>query len=414
MVPLWMFPVAIACGNTFVLKPSEKVPLSSGAAGRTADRGGTAAGRVQHRARRPECVDALLTHPQVAAISFVGSTAIAKYIYETGTQHGKRVQAAGGAKNHLIIMPDADLDQSVKALWPRRRYGCAGQRCMAGSVAVAVGDVADPLVEGLCDHAGQFRVGPTDGARECRHGAADSRASISSAWPSYLDIADGEGARVALDGRRRLRRRRFPAGPERASIAVQPGMRVAQEEIFGPVLSVIRADGPGRGAGDRAAVPVWQRGLDLHRERLRRPRVQAALQRGHDRHQRRRAGPDGVVSVHGLEPIVLRRPAHPGDRERAFLHAAKDDAHPLVRLGGRFAPRPGLENEAVKLTFTPCSRHGFGTPHREQRVVEGDSCDKSRKNLWICGRELGGTIGLANGSAIAPAEHDKKFFPRRG
>ncbi|MGI9429297.1 MAG: aldehyde dehydrogenase family protein, partial [Bythopirellula sp.] len=143
MVPLWMIPVALACGNTFVLKPSEKVPLSSVRLGELLIEAGLPDGvfNIVHGDRT--CVDVLLNHPNVAAISFVGSTAIAKYIYETGTKNGKRVQSAGGAKNHLIVMPDADLDQSVKAL-AASAYGCAGQRCMAGSVAVAVGDVADP------------------------------------------------------------------------------------------------------------------------------------------------------------------------------------------------------------------------------------------------------------------------------
>ncbi|MCH8841296.1 MAG: aldehyde dehydrogenase family protein, partial [Planctomycetes bacterium] len=129
MVPLWMFPVAIVCGNTFVLKPSEKVPLSSVRLGELLIEAGLPDGvfNIAHGDRR--CVDTLLRHPQVAAISFVGSTSIAKYIYETGTKHGKRVQAAGGAKNHLVIMPDADLEQSVKAL-AASAYGCAGQRCM--------------------------------------------------------------------------------------------------------------------------------------------------------------------------------------------------------------------------------------------------------------------------------------------
>ncbi|MBX3432590.1 MAG: CoA-acylating methylmalonate-semialdehyde dehydrogenase [Pirellulales bacterium] len=238
MVPLWMFPVAIACGNTFVLKPSEKVPLSSVRLGELFAEAGLPPGvfNIAHGDR--ECVDALLVHPQVAAISFVGSTAIAKSIYEVGTKHGKRVQAAGGAKNHLVIMPDADLDQSVKAL-AASAYGCAGQRCMAGSVAVAVGQVADPLVEQLCQYAGSLKVGPTDGVEGVDMGPV-IRAEHRDRVAGYLDIAAQEGATVALDGRRDFNSGGFLLGPSVID-RVAPEMRVGHEEIFGPVLSVVRA-----------------------------------------------------------------------------------------------------------------------------------------------------------------------------
>jgi len=238
MVPLWMFPVALVCGNTFVLKPSEKVPLSSVRLGELLVEAGLPDGvfNIAHGDRR--CVDALLTHPQVAAISFVGSTNIAKYIYETGTKNGKRVQAAGGAKNHLIIMPDADLEQSVKAL-AASAYGCAGQRCMAGSVAVAVGSVGDPLVGGLCDYAGSLRVGPTDGNENVDMGPLIRREHMERV-AGYLDIAAGEGAQVALDGRGDFGSDGFLLGPSVVDRA-EPGMRVVKEEIFGPVLSVVRA-----------------------------------------------------------------------------------------------------------------------------------------------------------------------------
>jgi malonate-semialdehyde dehydrogenase (acetylating)/methylmalonate-semialdehyde dehydrogenase len=238
MVPLWMFPVALACGNTFILKPSEKVPLSSIRLGELLEEAGLPDGvfNIVHGDR--ECVDALLTHASVAAISFVGSTTIAKYIYETGTKHGKRVQAAGGAKNHLIIMPDADLDQSVKAL-AASAFGCAGQRCMAGSVAVAVGNVGDPLVEGLVDYAGAFRVGPTDGNENVDMGPVIRREHLDRV-AGYLDIADREGATVALDGRRDFAGDGFLLGPSVVDRA-KPAMQVIRDEIFGPVLSVVRA-----------------------------------------------------------------------------------------------------------------------------------------------------------------------------
>src|SRR5205823_7213351 len=148
MVPLWMYPIAIACGNTFVLKPSEKVPLSSVMIGRLLQESGLPAGVFNIVHGDKECVDALLEHPLVKAVSFVGSTPVARYIYETGARNGKRVQAAGGAKNHLIIMPDADLDQAARAV-QASAFGCAGERCMAGSLAVPVGGIADRLVDRL-------------------------------------------------------------------------------------------------------------------------------------------------------------------------------------------------------------------------------------------------------------------------
>ena len=238
MVPLWMFPVSLVCGNTFILKPSEKVPLSSVRLGELLVEAGLPPGvfNIVHGDR--ECVDTLLTHPQVAAVSFVGSTSVARYIYETGTRSGKRVQAAGGAKNHLVIMPDANLDQSVKAL-AASAYGCAGQRCMAGSVAVAVGSIGDPLVEELCDFGSRMRVGPTDEGADVDVGPLIRRDHVQRV-ASYLDIAAGEGASVTLDGRRDFAGDGFLLGPSVID-RVEPQMRVAKEEIFGPVLSVIRA-----------------------------------------------------------------------------------------------------------------------------------------------------------------------------
>jgi malonate-semialdehyde dehydrogenase (acetylating) / methylmalonate-semialdehyde dehydrogenase len=238
MVPLWMFPVALACGNTFVLKPSEKVPLSAVRLGELLAESGLPDGvfNIVHGGK--ECVDALLTHPQVAAISFVGSTAVARHVYETGTKHGKRVQAAGGAKNHLIVMPDADLEQTAKAI-QAAAFGCAGERCMAGSIAVPVGKIADPLVEIIREKASKMTVGPTDGGAAVDMGPVISREHRDRV-ASYLDIGKQEGATVALDGRSAATGDGFLIGPSVLD-RVAPGMRVAKDEIFGPVLSVVRA-----------------------------------------------------------------------------------------------------------------------------------------------------------------------------
>jgi malonate-semialdehyde dehydrogenase (acetylating)/methylmalonate-semialdehyde dehydrogenase len=238
MVPLWMFPVALACGNTFVLKPSEKVPLSAVRLGELLLECDLPPGVFNIVHGDKECVDALLTHPLVAAISFVGSTSVAKHVYGTGAKHGKRVQAAGGAKNHLVVMPDADLEQTAKAI-QAAAFGCAGERCMAGSVAVPVGKIADPLVELLCASAGKMSVGPTDGGAAVDMGPVISREHLERV-SNYLDIGAEEGARVALDGRATRKAEGFVIGPSVLD-RVAPAMRVAREEIFGPVLTVVRA-----------------------------------------------------------------------------------------------------------------------------------------------------------------------------
>jgi malonate-semialdehyde dehydrogenase (acetylating)/methylmalonate-semialdehyde dehydrogenase len=238
MVPLWMFPVAIVCGNTFVLKPSEKVPLSATKLGELLTEAGLPAGvfNIVHGDRA--AVDVLLAHPLVRAVSFVGSTAVARHVYQTGTANGKRVQSAGGAKNHLIIMPDADLDQAVRAL-QASAFGCAGERCMAGSVAVPVGRIADDLVAGLCRAGSAMKVGPTDGGAAVDMGPLVSKAHRDRV-ATYLDVARKEGAEVALDGRAfDLPSDGFLLGPSVVD-RVGPTTRLAREEIFGPVLSVVR------------------------------------------------------------------------------------------------------------------------------------------------------------------------------
>jgi malonate-semialdehyde dehydrogenase (acetylating)/methylmalonate-semialdehyde dehydrogenase len=236
MVPLWMIPVALACGNTFVLKPSEKVPLSAVRLGQLLIESGLPAGvlNIVHGDR--ECVDALLAHPLVAAISFVGSTTVARHVYEIGTRSGKRVQAAGGAKNHLIVMPDADLEQAVLAV-QASAFGCAGERCMAGSLVLPVGSIADRLVDRLRDLVGRMRIGPTDSGGDVDMGPVISRDHWNRV-AGYLEIGQAEGAEIVVDGRG-AEGEGFLLGPSVLD-RVEPGMRVAREEIFGPVLSVVR------------------------------------------------------------------------------------------------------------------------------------------------------------------------------
>jgi malonate-semialdehyde dehydrogenase (acetylating)/methylmalonate-semialdehyde dehydrogenase len=246
MVPLWMMANAIACGNTFVLKPSEKDPSASLLLAEMVQRAGFPDGVVNVLQGDAPAVTALLEHPDVHAVSFVGSTPVARHIYETGTRAGKRVQALGGAKNHMVVLPDADLDAAASAAI-NAGYGSAGERCMAISVVVAVGAVADPLVEAIAARIPDVVVGPGDD--EASMMGPLITAQHRDRVRSYVEAAAGEGARVVVDGAP-------PAGGAQSAGAasggfflgcslidqVRPGMRVYDDEIFGPVLAVVRVD----------------------------------------------------------------------------------------------------------------------------------------------------------------------------
>jgi malonate-semialdehyde dehydrogenase (acetylating)/methylmalonate-semialdehyde dehydrogenase len=241
MVPLWMFPVAIACGNTFILKPSEKVPSCSMRLAELLTEAGAPPGVFNIVNGAKETVGALLAHPGIAAISFVGSTPVAQHIYRTGTQAGKRVQALGGAKNHMVVLPDADLDQAADALMGAA-YGSAGERCMAVSVAVAVGAIADPLIKKLAPKVRALKIGPgTD--KESEMGPLVSAAHRDKV-KGYIDLGVEEGAELVVDGRN-LRLQGYEDGFFLGGSLfdyVKPEMRIYEEEIFGPVLSVVRAN----------------------------------------------------------------------------------------------------------------------------------------------------------------------------
>src|SRR5688572_6011841 len=239
MVPMWMFPVAIACGNTFVLKPSEKDPSCPLRLAELLIEAGLPDGVLNVINGDREAVDTLLTHPDVAAVSFVGSTPIAEHVYRTASANGKRVQALGGAKNHMVVMPDADPDQAANALLGAG-YGSAGERCMAISVAVCVGDqTADALVAKLKPRVEALRVGPgCGGASEPDMGplvTGQHRDRVRS----YVDLGESEGAELVVDGRDARGRDGFFLGGSLFD-RVTPAMRIYREEIFGPVLSVVR------------------------------------------------------------------------------------------------------------------------------------------------------------------------------
>jgi malonate-semialdehyde dehydrogenase (acetylating)/methylmalonate-semialdehyde dehydrogenase len=238
MVPLWFIPVAIACGNTVVLKPSEKDPSAAVAVARLWAEAGLPDGIMNVVHGDKEAVDALLAHPDVKAVSFVGSTPIAKYVYETGTAHGKRVQALGGAKNHMLVLPDADLDLAADAA-VNAGFGSAGERCMAISALVAVDTIADELVEKIKDRIRKLRTG--DGTRGCDLGplvTGPHRDKVTG----YVEAGASAGATLVVDGRDG----EFDGGEEGFWLGptlfdnVTPDMSIYRDEIFGPVLSVVR------------------------------------------------------------------------------------------------------------------------------------------------------------------------------
>jgi malonate-semialdehyde dehydrogenase (acetylating)/methylmalonate-semialdehyde dehydrogenase len=243
MVPMWMFPVAIACGNTFVLKPSPLDPSPSLFMADLLKKAGLPDGVFNVVQGDKESVDALLDHPDVKAVSFVGSTPIANYIYETGARHGKRVQALGGAKNHMVVMPDADLDQVVDALIGSA-YGSAGERCMAISVAVLVGDVGDKIMPKLIERTKQLKV--LDGMNLAAEMGPIVTDAARQRISGYIDAGVKEGAKLLVDGRG------FNGGNAGKGCDqgfwlggtlfdhVTPEMKIYKEEIFGPVLSCVR------------------------------------------------------------------------------------------------------------------------------------------------------------------------------
>jgi len=240
MVPMWMYPIAIACGNSFILKPSERDPSCSIRLAELFSEAGLPNGVFNILHGNKDVVDMLIDDQRIQSISFVGSTPVAKYIYETSSKNGKRVQALGGAKNHLVVMPDANLDQAVDGIMGAA-YGSAGERCMAVSVAVAVGDIADKMVQSIADKAESLKVAPwTDSSAQmgpvisCEH---------KQKIENYIDSGVKDGAKLLLDGRD-LKIQGYEngyfVGPTLFD-EVNKDMKIYKEEIFGPVLSVIRA-----------------------------------------------------------------------------------------------------------------------------------------------------------------------------
>ncbi|MEO7599932.1 MAG: CoA-acylating methylmalonate-semialdehyde dehydrogenase [Opitutus sp.] len=245
MVPMWMFPIALVCGNTFILKPSEEVPLTAVRIVELLAEAGLPKGVLNLVHGGKECVDTLLKHPKVRAISFVGSTAVAKYVYETGTRHGKRVQAAGGAKNFIVIMPDAEVQNTVAGI-TGAAFGCAGERCMAGSTALVVGEASSRVLPTLIEATRAMKVGRTDLAAD----AQPEMGPVISAQHrdrvlSLLGQGEQQGGRMLADGRN-VRVADAPNGFFLGATIVEQPSPVTnilmREEVFGPVLNVLRMD----------------------------------------------------------------------------------------------------------------------------------------------------------------------------
>ena len=239
MVPLWMIPNAVACGNTFVLKPSERDPSAPRFLIELIQEAGFPPGVVNLVNGDKTAVDRLLEHPDIAAVSFVGSTPIAKYVYSTGTSTGKRIQALGGAKNHMLVLPDADLDLAADAA-VSAAYGSAGERCMAFSVVVAIGDIADPLVDAIKLRMEKLVIRPGENT-DSEMGPLITREHRDKV-AGYIEAGESEGARLVVDGREQ----NFESNGFFIGVSlldhVKTDMSVYKDEIFGPVLSVVRVD----------------------------------------------------------------------------------------------------------------------------------------------------------------------------
>ena len=346
MVPLWMLANALACGNAFVLKPSEKDPSASLLLAELVQRAGFPDGVFNVVQGDAEAVDALLAHPDVAAVSFVGSTPVARHVYETGTRHGKRVQALGGAKNHMVVLPDADVDAAADAA-VSAAYGSAGERCMAISVVVAVGSVADAVVGAIEDRIPGVVVGPGDDDASMM-GPLITREHRDRVR-SYVTRAADEGARVVVDGsaavhRRRVLPRLFVDRRRRAGDACLRRRDLRSGAERGTSGDVRRRPGA------REREPPRQRRRVVH---ARRWRGAAVRTRGRSRHgggQRADPGAGRVAFVRWMEGVVVRRQRHVRAGRRPVLHAAE---------GRHFAVAGSVvERDRPRVSHEPMTRAG--------------------------------------------------------
>ena len=371
MVPLWFVPVAIACGNAVVIKPSEKDPSAVNAVAALWKEAGLPDGVLSVVHGDKEAVDALLTHPQVKAVSFVGSTPIAKYVYETGTAHGKRVQALGGAKNHMLVLPDADLDLAADAA-VNAGFGSAGERCMAISALLAVDTIADDLVQKIQDRVGKLVTG--DGTRGCDMGplvTAQHRDKVTS----YLDAGTEAGATLVIDGRE------GDVDSDGEGYFLKPtlfdnvtrDMSIYQDEIFGPVLSVLRVKTYDEALELINSNPYGNGTAIFTNDGGAARRFQNEVEVGHDRRQRADPRADGLLLVRRLEEQPVRRHPRPRHGGRALLHPRQGRHLALAR------PEP--------------RRHRARLP--AERLRRGARCERGPRHPSVDagGRRVGGSRG---------------------
>ena len=352
MVPMWMFPVAIACGNTFVLKPSERDPSAALILAELWAEAGLPEGVFNVVHGDKEAVDALLEHPDVAAVSFVGSTPIAKYIHGKATEQGKRVQALGGAKNHAIILPDADLEYAADQL-VAAAFGSAGERCMAISAAITVGGVGGDLVSLVSERARAVKVGSG------RDADSDMGPVVT---PEARDrivglIGSGEeqGASLSVDGRGLQvagHEGGFFVGPTVVD-RVTPEMDVYREEIFGPVLIVLHLDDVDTGDRPDQRQPYGNGTAIFTSSGEAARRFQRGVRVGHDRRERPDPRPHGLLLLRRLEGLPLRGAPHPRPRGRRVLHPRQGRHGPLAARRPRRAP-----TGTVQLPHGPMSHPG--------------------------------------------------------
>ena len=355
MVPLWMAPMAIATGNAFILKPSERDPSASMLLAKLWKQAGLPDGVFQVLHGDKETVDGLLTHPDVDGISFVGSTPIAKYVHETATAHGKRVQALGGAKNHAIILPDADLDNAADHL-AAAAFGSAGERCMAISVAVAVGEAADLLVKKVEERALAVKVN-NGTVPDAEMGPVITPAS-KERIVKIVTEAETAGAAMVVDGRDLV-----VPGHEDGLLGRphRPGPRHGRDDrLHRGNLRPRPGRGPRGGPRRRhrpdQLQPLRQRHRDLHLLRRRGPEVPALRHRGHDRHQRAAARAGGVPLLRRLEGLAVRRQAHLRPRRRLLLHPRQGGHLALARTHPRLRRLLQLPVQLTpRLTTIDCS-----------------------------------------------------------
>ena len=330
MVPMWMHPIAIATGNTFILKPSERDPSASNFLARLYAEAGLPEGVFNVVHGDKVAVDAILDHPGIAAVSFVGSTPIAKYVHQRASETGKRVQALGGAKNHAVVLPDADMEFAANHI-TAAGYGSAGQRCMAISAVVAVGEAGDALVAKLKEKAEEIKVGPGRDASSDMGPVVTPQARDRII--GYVDRGEQAGATLVVDGRGLTvtgHENGFFVGPTLFN-RVTSGMDIYTDEIFGPVLVVLRAGHLRRGHRRHQRQPVRQRHRDLH---LQRPGGQDVPARGpgrDDRHQRADPGADGLLLLRRLEGLPVRRHPRARPRRHPLLHPRQGHHQPLAR-----------------------------------------------------------------------------------